>query len=152
MCKLYILCSEQLSQQPHYDYGLRAVKSVLVMAGGLKRANPTLQEDLVLIRALRDSNQPKFLADDIPLFQAIILDLFPGVEIPPNDYGEFMVSMQEELTLAHLQHVPGIMNKIIQVQAWHTSGEVAFKHKILRMCLLKTSLFYLLLYPFYCDI
>jgi hypothetical protein len=26
-----------------------------------------------------------------------------------------MVSMQEELTLAHLQHVPGIMNKIIQV-------------------------------------
>lgn len=115
MCKLYILCSEQLSQQPHYDYGLRAVKSVLVMAGGLKRANPTLQEDLVLIRALRDSNQPKFLADDIPLFQAIILDLFPGVEIPPNDYGEFMVSMQEELTLAHLQHVPGIMNKIIQV-------------------------------------
>jgi len=117
MCKLYILCSEQLSQQPHYDYGLRAVKSVLVMAGGLKRANPTLQEDLVLIRALRDSNQPKFLADDIPLFQAIILDLFPGVEIPPNDYGEFMVSMQEELTLAHLQHVPGIMNKIIQVKA-----------------------------------
>jgi dynein heavy chain len=115
MCKLYILCSEQLSQQPHYDYGLRAVKSVLVMAGGLKRANPDLAEDLVLIRALRDSNQPKFLADDIPLFQAIILDLFPGVEIPPNDYGEFLVTMEEELTKAELIHVPGIMNKIIQM-------------------------------------
>mmetsp|Transcript_28190 Transcript_28190/g.33408 ORF Transcript_28190/g.33408 Transcript_28190/m.33408 type:complete len:2629 (+) Transcript_28190:1-7887(+) len=115
MCKLYILCSEQLSQQPHYDYGLRAVKSVLVMAGGLKRANPDLAEDLVLIRALRDSNQPKFLADDIPLFQAIILDLFPGVEIPPNDYGEFLVTMEEELQKANLQLVPGIMNKIIQM-------------------------------------
>ena len=65
------------------------------MAGGLKRASPLLGEDLVLIRALRDSNQPKFLAEDIPLFQAIILDLFPGVEIPPNDYGEFKVSSWE---------------------------------------------------------
>ncbi|KAL3672256.1 hypothetical protein V7S43_002916 [Phytophthora oleae] len=71
MCKLYILCSEQLSQQPHYDYGLRAVKSVLVMAGSLKRANPDLNEDMTLIRALRDSNIPKFLADDLPPFHAI---------------------------------------------------------------------------------
>jgi dynein heavy chain len=115
MCKLYILCSEQLSQQPHYDYGLRAVKSVLVMAGGLKRSNPNTPEDLVLIRALRDSNVPKFLADDLPLFAAIVQDLFPGVEIPSNDYGELQVALEEEILKAGLQLIPKFIGKVIQM-------------------------------------
>lgn len=55
---------------------------MLVMAGNLKRANPELPEDVVLIRAMRDSNVPKFVADDLPLFSALINDLFPGVEVP----------------------------------------------------------------------
>ncbi len=42
---------------------MRALKSVLVMAGSLKRANPDLSEDIVLIRAMRDSNIPKFLSE-----------------------------------------------------------------------------------------
>jgi len=58
---------------------MRAVKSVLVMAGQVKRAEADLSEDMVLIRAMRDSNIPKFLKDDVPLFNAIIQDLFPGI-------------------------------------------------------------------------
>ena len=58
------------------------------MAGTLKRANPQLSEDVVLIRAMRDSNIPKFLSQDLPLFSALIQDLFPKVEIPEANYGE----------------------------------------------------------------
>lgn len=39
------------------------------MAGALKRENPDLREDVVLIRALRDSNLPKFLTEDAVLFK-----------------------------------------------------------------------------------
>lgn len=72
MVQMYKLCSEQLSQQDHYDFGMRAVKSVLVMAGSLKRQNPDKSEDVVLIRALRDSNLPKFLKQDAVLFQVSV--------------------------------------------------------------------------------
>jgi dynein heavy chain len=56
------------------------VKSVLVMAGSLKRANPDKSEDVVLIRALRDSNLPKFLANDALLFQVNFKIIFPFLQ------------------------------------------------------------------------
>lgn len=34
---LFELCADQLSNQPHYDFGLRALKSVLVSSGNMKR-------------------------------------------------------------------------------------------------------------------
>lgn len=53
MTVLYQLAQGQLSKQNHYDFGLRALKSVLVMAGELKRGSPDLSENVVLMRALR---------------------------------------------------------------------------------------------------
>lgn len=47
------------------------------MAGIVKRNNPKMAEDIVLIKAMRDSNIPKFIKEDLPLFNAIIKDLFP---------------------------------------------------------------------------
>ncbi|XP_047189968.1 dynein axonemal heavy chain 6 isoform X2 [Scophthalmus maximus] len=114
MTQLYKLCSEQLSQQDHYDFGMRAVKSVLVMAGSLKRENPNLSEDVVLIRALRDSNLPKFLTDDAVLFGGILSDLFPGVCIPEHDYGVLQSTILESLVKRNLQPLLSMTKKVIQ--------------------------------------
>ena len=115
MVKLYKLSSEQLSQQDHYDFGMRALKSVLVMAGSLKRANADLNEDIVLIRAMRDSNLPKFLSEDAVLFEAIVADLFPGCEVPNQDYGALATAIEESIASRNLQRKDCFVNKVVQL-------------------------------------
>jgi dynein heavy chain len=91
---LYASCEEVLTPEKQYDWGLRSIKSVLVVAGQLLRAEVAaagaqsaassgrdhqrrLEAD-VLFRALRDFNVPKILSRDLPVFLALLTDLFPG--------------------------------------------------------------------------
>jgi dynein heavy chain len=78
---LYFLCRDLLSKCPHYDWGLRAIKSVLVVAGSFKRAEPNQIELAILLRALRDFNTPKIIAEDWDIFFGLLGDLFPGVDV-----------------------------------------------------------------------
>ena len=78
---LYSLCGDLLSKQRHYEWGLRAIKSVLVVAGKFKKEDPDKSEIQLLKRALRDFNLPKIVKDDIAIFSGLIGDLFPNVEV-----------------------------------------------------------------------
>jgi dynein heavy chain 1 len=77
------LCDEQLSPQPHYDFGLRALKAVLASAGILKRErlqsakledadgviglSDVVSEQIIVIQSVTETIVPKLVADDVPL-------------------------------------------------------------------------------------
>ncbi|XP_061907302.1 dynein axonemal heavy chain 10-like isoform X2 [Entelurus aequoreus] len=115
MTVLYKLAREQLSKQSHYDFGLRALKSVLVMAGELKRGSPDLPEDVVLMRALRDMNLPKFVFEDVPLFLGLISDLFPGLECPRVRYPDFNDAVEGILHDNNYILLPIQVDKVVQM-------------------------------------
>merc|ERR1719305_885971 len=79
---LYALNKDLLSASKKYDWGMRAIKSVLVVAGGFKRADPKLAEQAVLMRSLRDTNVAKIEGDDLKIFMGLLEDLFPGIDVP----------------------------------------------------------------------
>lgn len=41
-------------------------------------------EEMLLMRSLRDMNLSKLVSDDIPLFNGLLLDIFPRQTNPPK--------------------------------------------------------------------
>ncbi|KAK9719430.1 dynein heavy chain [Basidiobolus ranarum] len=134
---LFNLCAEQLSPQSHYDFGLRALKSVLVSAGNLKRdrlqsirliiqeqgeegshfeqISEGLPEQEILIQSIRETVVPKLVADDIPLLRSLLADVFPGVDYVPVDLDRLRAEIQK--VCAERRLVPGEMwlEKVLQL-------------------------------------
>mmetsp|Transcript_44358 Transcript_44358/g.32395 ORF Transcript_44358/g.32395 Transcript_44358/m.32395 type:complete len:257 (+) Transcript_44358:1518-2288(+) len=63
-----------------------------------------MEEDKVLMRALRDMNMPKFVFEDVPLFVGLINDLFPGLQAERVGYEELKEKIIEELEGKKYKH------------------------------------------------
>ena len=112
------LSSEQLSSQKHYDYGMRAVNTILVAAGNLRQQlgeQEEWTEDLIVLRAINEVNLPKFTLNDLPLFKGITSDLYPGIEMPERDYGELTAALKESVESQGLQTTDDFMLKCRQL-------------------------------------
>ncbi|KAJ1659203.1 dynein heavy chain [Dispira simplex] len=135
---LFNLCAEQLSPQPHYDFGLRALKSVLVSAGNLKReklqelramlvddakdpeedsqtVSEGLPEQELLIQSVRETLVPKLVADDIPLLTSLLADVFPGVTYRPVSLDCLREALAQVCAEQRLVVGPLWIEKVIQL-------------------------------------
>lgn len=93
---------------------MRAVKTVLSACGNIKQAFPDENEDILLLRSLIDVNLPKFLSFDVPLFEGIISDLFPGTAHMATDYEAMHEAFLEVCEQTNLQPVESFFTKIVQ--------------------------------------
>ena len=111
---LYSRCQQLLSKQLHYDWGLRAVKSVLVVAGSLRSADPDMSEDAVLMRALRDFNIPKIVTNDLPVFLGLINDLFPKIDVPRKRNKQWEEIIRSDVLAHGLQGEDQFVRKVVE--------------------------------------
>uniref|UniRef100_A0A2K5ICV1 Dynein axonemal heavy chain 2 n=1 Tax=Colobus angolensis palliatus TaxID=336983 RepID=A0A2K5ICV1_COLAP len=112
---LYSLAVQQLSRQDHYDFGLRALTSLLRYAGKKRRLQPDLTDEEVLLLSMRDMNIAKLTSVDAPLFNAIVQDLFPNIELPVIDYGKLWETIEQEIRDMGLQSTPFTLTKVFQL-------------------------------------
>jgi dynein heavy chain 1, cytosolic len=123
---LFQLCESKMSKQRHYDFGLRALKTLLVSAGALKRHafegktlkgdEVTMAEKNALIVGACNNVLPKLVAEDMPIFAEVLEEVFPGSTVATMEDSkareEIIVVCQEK------KFVPaeGFIQKILQLK------------------------------------
>ncbi|KAH8249647.1 hypothetical protein KR032_011100, partial [Drosophila birchii] len=86
--ELFDLCGKMLSAQRHYDWGLRELKTVLLMCGeALRRGQLTSssasEEMSVVVRCLRSSTMSKLAPQDVSRFEMLLRNVFPEIDSSP---------------------------------------------------------------------
>ncbi|KAL8759989.1 MAG: hypothetical protein Q9199_000365 [Rusavskia elegans] len=125
-------CDARLTKQAHYDFGLRALKSVLVSSGGLKRSRLTLTqqpeqvepelEPQILLQSICETIAPKLISRDIESMRQVQLEFFPGVKYMPARLEQLRDTIRAEAAEQRLVISDAWMIKIIQlyqIQAIH---------------------------------
>lgn len=118
-------CSAQLTKQAHYDFGLRALKSVLVSSGGLKRnrlfstdGDLGLEEEIepqIIVQSVRETIAPKLIRDDVETMRGIEAESFPGVRYVPAQLGTLQEAIQRIAAERRLVINETWMTKILQL-------------------------------------
>jgi dynein heavy chain 1 len=122
---LFSLCNDQLSSQFHYDFGLRALKSVLRSAGSLKRTLNSTEgssasdhlkvEPELLLRSIGSTVIPKLVADDVPLFSNLLASVFQGVSLQAIAQSALREQISKACAAHHFVESETWISKIMQL-------------------------------------
>ena len=118
-------CSAKLTKQAHYDFGLRALKSVLVSSGGLKRARLANGvsdaqaegelEPKILVQSIRETIAPKLVREDVEMLAQIEEHAFPRVQYIPASLDTLESAVREVANKSQLVVNDTWMTKILQL-------------------------------------
>lgn len=118
-------CAVQLTKQAHYDFGLRALKSVLISSGGLKRTRLTLDakaahleeelESRIIVQSIRETIAPKLVQEDIEKMKMIEKETFPGVDYVAASLEELQAAIEDGAKSNNLVLNDTWMTKILQL-------------------------------------
>lgn len=122
LTQVYTLSKQLLSPQIHYDWGLRALKTILIHAGRLVRQERKAGTDInfeleakLVIGALRINTLSKLTYDDSIRFNGLIEDVFPGIKAEDIEYKELEVCIREVLAEMKLEIIEVQIKKILQL-------------------------------------
>ena len=94
---------------------MRAVKSIILAAGRRKAESPDEDEAYLAYRSIAESSVPKLVSEDVPLFMAILSDLFPDTERRQPDYTGLLEALRVACKSRHLECEEEFSTKAIQL-------------------------------------
>ncbi|KAL8455590.1 hypothetical protein Emag_000585 [Eimeria magna] len=103
-----------LSQQSHYDWGLRAMKTVLLSARNAKEKQQNVSEEDLVIQALHGV-VPRLISDDVPIFSGIVAETFPQQRVNLAIDNSTKIAIEEMLQQKHLQAPPSFVERALQL-------------------------------------
>lgn len=118
----FVDLNAQLSKQKHYDFGLRALKSVLGISGRFKRAaspedeNQILDhENSIILRAIHESVGPKLLHADVEVMAKLERLHFPSTEYAVRESTELINSIRSHAKISRLDATKSWVEKVLQL-------------------------------------
>uniref|UniRef100_A0A4W6FB67 Cytoplasmic dynein 2 heavy chain 1 n=1 Tax=Lates calcarifer TaxID=8187 RepID=A0A4W6FB67_LATCA len=112
---IFNLARELLTPQQHYDWGLRALKTVLKACGSLLQQQRRIQESSLVVQALRLNTMSKLTFADSSRFDALVRDVFSGVNFTDVEDQILMQALEQVYKEARLELIPSQLKKALEL-------------------------------------